>query len=146
MAYTGFHVVTIGADDFGGAYNFEGFGGYETLTCREVFDARELEEIPSVNEHSITEVGCTALNVPPADGTRIGGACLGSNVGLFYSPSIEDIETAKAICDGCPERALCGETAIVSPKEQGVRGGLDEKERIAIRRERRETENTAIAS
>lgn len=49
----------------------------------------------------------------------------------------DDGRQAREICDGCPVRAECAEFAIEHGEEFGVWGGLSERERRAIRRERK---------
>lgn len=43
----------------------------------------------------------------------------------------------RAICDRCPVRAECLEHALTWPEKYGFWGGCSEKEREAIRRQRR---------
>lgn len=45
---------------------------------------------------------------------------------------------AKAVCACCPVRDLCAEFALCTNQEHGIWGGLDEDERRAIRRARRQ--------
>jgi len=67
--------------------------------------------------------------------------CLGADPELFY-PSSESEDAAldaKAICAVCPVREPCLEHAITYREKQGVWGGLDERERRRLVRQRRKT-------
>lgn len=71
-----------------------------------------------------------------------GAACIGEDPELFFPvgsapPAVEQVERAKAICDGCPVRSDCLEWSLVTCQDAGVWGGLDEEERREIRRARR---------
>ena len=48
--------------------------------------------------------------------------------------AVDQIETAKGICAGCPVRQECLEFAITSNQEFGVWGGTSEDERRVLRR------------
>lgn len=69
-------------------------------------------------------------------------ACRTADPEIFYADakdlaSQHDRERAKTICRGCPSREPCLADALSMPpaKDQwGIRGGLDEKERAALRR------------
>ena len=68
--------------------------------------------------------------------------CVGEDPELFFpvgtsEPALSQVETAKAICAGCPVRADCLEWSLVTCQDAGVWGGLDEEERRVIRRSRR---------
>jgi len=67
--------------------------------------------------------------------------CLGADPELFYTPSESDDGSveAKAICAICPVREPCLEHAITYREKQGVWGGLDERERRRVVRQRRKT-------
>jgi WhiB family transcriptional regulator, redox-sensing transcriptional regulator len=67
--------------------------------------------------------------------------CLGADPELFYPPSESDDGSleAKAICAVCPVREPCLDHAINAREKQGVWGGLDERERRRLVRQRRKT-------
>lgn len=46
----------------------------------------------------------------------------------FYSRSPEELGRAKAICDECPVRMMCLQTALDNRERFGVHGGVDEME------------------
>lgn len=53
------------------------------------------------------------------------------------------LRDARELCGSCPVRAECREYALTLPEHHGVWGGLSERERRRIRRERRRTERAA---
>jgi WhiB family redox-sensing transcriptional regulator len=67
--------------------------------------------------------------------------CLGADPGVFYPPPDSDDAAleAKQICAVCPVREPCLEHAITFREKQGVWGGLDERERRRLLRQRRKT-------
>ena len=62
--------------------------------------------------------------------------CLGADPELFYPTTDEAAEEARAICTVCPVREPCLEYAITAREKQGVWGGLTERERRALLRQR----------
>jgi len=62
--------------------------------------------------------------------------CRGANPDLFFPERGASTRTAKGICRECSVRAECLEFAIVSSEKFGIWGGLSERERRKIRRER----------
>jgi len=67
--------------------------------------------------------------------------CLGADPDVFHPPADSDelAEPAKAICRICPVREACLEHAITAREKQGVWGGLTERERRRLIRQRRRT-------
>jgi WhiB family redox-sensing transcriptional regulator len=63
--------------------------------------------------------------------------CLGADPELFHPPADDPADEAKAICAICPVREPCLEYAITAREKQGVWGGLTEKERRRLIRQRR---------
>jgi WhiB family redox-sensing transcriptional regulator len=70
-------------------------------------------------------------------------ACRGEDLVLFFGPDGErqperEIRERKAkeICSWCPVRTTCLDTAIADNDKYGIRGGLDEEERVSERRRR----------
>jgi WhiB family transcriptional regulator, redox-sensing transcriptional regulator len=62
--------------------------------------------------------------------------CRGADPNLFFPERGASTRTAKGICRECSVRAECLEFAIVSSEKFGIWGGLSERERRKIRRER----------
>ena len=67
------------------------------------------------------------------------GLCRGSDTLTFYPPSEDDslAEDAKTICSGCAVRRPCLEFALTTREKHGVWGGLTERERRRVLRQRR---------
>jgi len=63
-------------------------------------------------------------------------ACANEPTDLFFPEDGEGTELAKAICGGCPVRAECIGYAVAIPSLDGIWGGLTERERERLRRER----------
>lgn len=66
-------------------------------------------------------------------------ACRGVDPEVFYPVNDEDAEEAKEICAGCPVRQPCLEWALSDRERFGVWGGLTERERRRLLRQRRKT-------
>lgn len=62
--------------------------------------------------------------------------CRGADPDLFFPERGASTRAAKSICRECSVRAECLEFAIVSSEKFGIWGGLSERERRKIRRER----------
>jgi WhiB family transcriptional regulator, redox-sensing transcriptional regulator len=67
------------------------------------------------------------------------GLCKGSETKVFYPPSDDDslAEEAKMICSMCAVRQPCLEFALTTREKHGVWGGLTERERRRVLRQRR---------
>ena len=66
-------------------------------------------------------------------------ACRGVNPDVFYPASDEDAEPAKVICNACPVRQACVEHALATRERDGIWGGVTERERRRIIRQRRKS-------
>lgn len=74
------------------------------------------------------------------DRTWVGrAACSGLDSAIFYPPTEEEADEAKAVCDVCPVQQDCLEHAIDNREKNGVWGGATERERLRIIRRRRRT-------
>ena len=62
--------------------------------------------------------------------------CLGVDPDLFFPERGVSTREAKEVCRGCVVREACLEYAIVHAEKFGIWGGLSERERRRIRRER----------
>jgi WhiB family redox-sensing transcriptional regulator len=62
--------------------------------------------------------------------------CKGANADLFFPERGASTRSAKAICRECEVRADCLEFAIVTGEKFGIWGGMSERERRRVRRER----------
>ncbi|MEW2516468.1 WhiB family transcriptional regulator [Streptomyces sp. NPDC046870] len=66
-------------------------------------------------------------------------ACRGLDSEVFYAPPGVRGEArrrrdllARAVCDGCPVRAVCADFALRHGERHGVWGGMSEQERRAL--------------
>lgn len=66
-------------------------------------------------------------------------ACQGIDAEVFYPSTEEEAEEAKAICHVCPVRETCLEYALANREREGVWGGLNERERRRVSRQRRKS-------
>jgi WhiB family redox-sensing transcriptional regulator len=75
-----------------------------------------------------------------AGGWEDRAACLGMPTTLFFPETGQSAQArrAKTICDSCPVRVDCLEAAIAtdSHHDHGIRGGLSETARNALRLQR----------
>ena len=62
--------------------------------------------------------------------------CLGVDPDLFFPERGASTREAKEVCRGCVVREQCLELAIRHSEKFGIWGGLSERERRRIRRER----------
>ena len=62
--------------------------------------------------------------------------CRGADPDLFFPERGASTRTAKSICRECSVQDDCLEFAIVSSEKFGIWGGLSERERRKIRRQR----------
>jgi WhiB family redox-sensing transcriptional regulator len=66
-------------------------------------------------------------------------ACRGLDADIFYPVSDDDAWEAQAVCSACPVRQLCLEHALTHREREGIWGGLTERERRRLIRQRRKT-------
>ena len=62
--------------------------------------------------------------------------CLGADPDLFFPERGASTKEAKAVCQGCVVREDCLEYALQNGEKFGIWGGLSERERRRIRRQR----------
>lgn len=62
--------------------------------------------------------------------------CRGANADLFFPERGASTRTAKAICRECQVRVECLEFAVSTGEKFGIWGGMSERERRRIRRDR----------
>lgn len=67
---------------------------------------------------------------------RDDAACRGLDPAKWYPHTGERNDVAKAICAGCPVRAECLEFAIAAREDFGIWGGMSERERRKLARNR----------
>ena len=64
------------------------------------------------------------------------GACRGADADLFFPERGASTRRAKQICSECAVRVECLEYAICTGEKFGIWGGMSERERRRIRKER----------
>jgi WhiB family redox-sensing transcriptional regulator len=62
--------------------------------------------------------------------------CLGVDPDLFFPERGASVKEAKEVCRGCMARLACLEFALVNGEKFGIWGGLSERERRHLRRQR----------
>ena len=65
-----------------------------------------------------------------------GANCMGANADLFFPERGASTRSAKAICRECEVRLECLEFAITTGEKFGIWGGMSERERRKVRRDR----------
>jgi len=70
---------------------------------------------------------------------RLQARCRGVDPDIFFPVSDEDAADAKVICSYCPVREACLEWALSTREKNGVWGGLTERERRRVIRQRRKS-------
>lgn len=74
----------------------------------------------------------------PDGGWRDRAACRGCPPAMFFPGDESEDEAPKAVCASCGVRVDCLVDALLARETQGVRGGLNERERKSlVRRARR---------
>jgi WhiB family redox-sensing transcriptional regulator len=82
----------------------------------------------------------TSVSSAQRDDWRRHAACRDTDPDLFFpvgttGPAIDQIESAKAVCRGCPVQHDCLEFALSTNQDSGVWGGTSEEERRKLRRQ-----------
>ncbi len=65
-----------------------------------------------------------------------GASCTGANANLFFPQRGASTREAKSICRECSVRPECLEFAISTGEKFGIWGGMSERERRRVRKER----------
>jgi WhiB family redox-sensing transcriptional regulator len=69
-------------------------------------------------------------------GWQVQANCLGVDPDLFFPERGASTREAKAVCRACVVKADCLEYALVNGEKFGIWGGLSERERRRLRRQR----------
>ncbi|WKZ82239.1 MAG: WhiB family transcriptional regulator [Acidimicrobiia bacterium] len=67
---------------------------------------------------------------------QAGANCTGANADLFFPERGASTRVAKSICRECSVKEACLEFAITTGEKFGIWGGMSERERRRVRRER----------
>lgn len=71
--------------------------------------------------------------------------CLGVDPDLFFPERGASTREAKAVCQGCVVKDDCLEYALQNGEKFGIWGGMSERERRRIRRQRALARSQAVA-
>ena len=77
-----------------------------------------------------------AIDEPEEAGWQLEANCLGVDPDLFFPERGASTKEAKAVCKGCVVREDFLEFALQNGEKFGIWGGLSERERRRIRRQR----------
>ena len=77
-----------------------------------------------------------AIDEPEEAGWQLEANCLGVDPDLFFPERGASTKEAKAVCKGCVVREDCLEFALQNGEKFGIWGGLSDRERRRIRRQR----------
>ena len=107
----------------------------DTRTCRHIPGQRD----PEADEHAPLDQ-LADENGPTDDATawRERGLCAQTDPEAFFPDKGGSTREAKRICAGCEVRAECLEWALTNDERFGIWGGLSERERRPLRRDRKE--------
>jgi WhiB family transcriptional regulator, redox-sensing transcriptional regulator len=72
--------------------------------------------------------------------------CLGVDPDLFFPERGASTREAKEVCRGCVVRAECLEFALQNGERFGIWGGLSERERRRIRRQRAQAARSVLGA
>ena len=72
--------------------------------------------------------------------------CLGVDPDLFFPERGASTREAKEVCRGCEVRAECLEYALQNGEKFGIWGGLSERERRRIRRQRAQAARSVVGA
>ncbi len=73
---------------------------------------------------------------------RAHGACRTRPDLTWFPGPGESISEQRAICETCPVKAICLEVSLANREDHGIWGGLSERERRRLRRQRAQTTTT----
>ena len=75
-----------------------------------------------------------------------GANCKGANADLFFPERGASTREAKEVCRGCVVREQCLEFALQNGEKFGIWGGLSERERRRIRRQRAQAARSIVGA
>ena len=105
----------------------------------------DLMQPDSVNESSSNRDTVNDSD-DPEKGWQDFGNCLGVDPDLFFPERGASTREAKEVCKGCVVREDCLEFALANGEKFGIWGGMSERERRRIRRQRSIARREAAAS
>jgi WhiB family redox-sensing transcriptional regulator len=90
---------------------------------------------PALSDFAVTDAGLADDLAPAWQNDAQCAKCAGEVD--FFPARGESVRDAKAVCSVCPVRTECLEFALRHKVAHGVWGGLSERERRTLRRDRR---------
>ncbi len=84
----------------------------------------------------MTEFDQEAERAEPDTAWQDNANCLGEDPDLFFPKDNAEIKAAKLICQACAVREECLEYSLETGQKFGIWGGLTERERRRVRRQR----------
>ena len=79
------------------------------------------------------------LTDAPDDSWRLSALCAETDPEAFFPEKGGSVLAAKRVCAACPVQAECLQFALTQDVRFGIWGGLSERERRRLRRQRRAT-------
>ena len=83
---------------------------------------------------------------PSADSWQLYANCLGVDPDLFFPERGASTKEAKQVCQGCVVREDCLEYALANGEKFGIWGGLSERERRRLRRQRAQATRRTVTA
>ena len=83
---------------------------------------------------------------PSADSWQLYANCLGVDPDLFFPERGASTKEAKQVCQGCVVREDCLEYALANGEKFGIWGGLSERERRRLRRQRAQANRGSVSA
>lgn len=105
------------------------------LTHGELYRLRE-QNVPEVSQPHGGAPEDTGQPEAVAESWQMFANCLGVDSDLFFPERGASQKEAKEVCQGCVVREYCLEYALANGERFGIWGGLSERERRRIRRQR----------
>ena len=97
------------------------------------------------HEQSGDGIDESGANEAAAESWQAFANCLGVDPDLFFPERGASTKEAKQVCQGCVVREDCLEYALANGEKFGIWGGMSERERRRIRRQRALARGTAVA-
>ena len=111
---------------------------FKVVGCDDPFLTAELGAGLPLDSEPTAELTAAMIALANDDYTwKSAGSCVGADPDLFFPERGESVKEAKAICEGCEIREECLEFALTNGEKFGIWGGLSERERRVIRRNRK---------